>query len=90
MDSLVRTSDSTGRHYSALAGPLWPTTGPTMQAQWTHKISKGYATRRHTEAHKISKAERTPMAHKERTGIALVPHRAHRKRPSERTGIAIG
>ena len=28
---------------------------------------------RHTEAHKISKAERTPMAHRERTGIAQAP-----------------
>lgn len=58
MDSLVRTSDSTGDStVSALAGPLWPHLRPTTGLHGTHKISK---------------AERTPMAHRERTGSALV------------------
>lgn len=63
MDSPVRTRDSTGRHYSALGGPLWPTTGPTGQALG--------ARNGRTEAHKIGKAERTPMAHTERAGIGI-------------------
>ena len=59
MDSLVCTRDSTRQ---ALGTPYGPTTGPLGATLDTHTL----------EARKISKAERTPMAHRERTGSALV------------------
>lgn len=58
MDSLVRTRDSTRASTTAhWLAHYGPTTGPAGQA---------------LVARKISKAERTPMAHRERTGSALV------------------
>lgn len=55
-----------------------------------HYAGTRQALGRLTEAHKISKAERTPMAHTERTGIAPVPRRAHRSHAVPRTGKGIG
>ena len=87
MDSLVRTRDSTR---CTLWPHYWPTTGPLGGPLDTHYGPAMDARGTPLGRHKISKAERTPMAHRERTGIALAPHRAHRGHAVPRTGIGIG
>ena len=65
-----------------------------MAHYWPTRCHTGQALGRPTMGaqcrHKIGKAGRTPIDHRERTGIALVPRRAHRGHAVPRTGIAIG
>ena len=68
----------------------WPHWAGTSGLQWTHKISKRYATRQAQNKQGRAHHYAPQRAHRYIAGIALVPRRAHRSHAAPCTSIAIG